>query len=420
MAKGFSTQMKLERKHWFWIIALAAGVLLTWSFFGRQAKAGQDTADPARPVAVVMVERKPIDSNLTLSGEFRPFQEVDIHAKVAGYIRQIFVDVGDRVKQGQVLAVLEVPELKAEILGSEASIRRSQDAIRRAASDVTRAESSHAASHAAYSRLKEASQQRPGLIAEQELDDALAKDKEAEAQVGSAQAALAEARSQASIAEANRKQLSAMEDYTRITAPFSGVITKRYADTGSLIQAGTSSNTQAMPVVRLAETDKFRLTLPVPESAVPSVHLGSNVQVRVQALNRTLDGRVARFADSLDQQTRTMETEVDVDNQDRSLVQGMYAEVALVLAHKDSVLTIPVRAVTRNGPDASVLAVDANNRLEERNVKLGMEGSERLEILSGLKEGDRVVIGSRSEFRPGERVNPKPVRETALGVEGGL
>lgn len=412
--------MKLERKHWFWIAMLAAGLLITLSFFGRKAKANQEAVEPARPVAVVLAERRPIGSDLTLSGEFRPFQEVDIHAKVAGYIRRISVDVGDKVKQGQVLAVLEVPELSAEILGSEASIRRSQDAIRRAESELTRTESSHAASHAAYSRLKEASQQRPGLIAEQELDDALAKDKEAEAQVGSAQAALSEARSQVSIAEASRKQLSAMEAYTHITAPFSGVITKRYADTGSLIQAGTSSNTQAMPVVRLAEIDKFRLTLPVPESAVPMVHLGSNVEVRVQALSRTLNGRVARFADSLDQQTRTMETEVDVENKDGSLVQGMYAEVALVLAHKDSVLTVPVQAVTRNGSDASVMIVDQNDRLDERNVKLGMEGAERLEILSGLKEGDRVVIGSRSQFRPGERVIPKPVPQTATGTEGGF
>jgi RND family efflux transporter MFP subunit len=413
--------MKSKRTYLAIALALVLGIVITvLSFTGRKAKASGGDGSEARPVAVVLAERKPLDSNLTLSGEFRPFQEVDIHAKVAGYIRQIFVDVGDRVKQGQALAILEVPELKAEILGAEASIRRSQDSIRRAESDVTRAESSHAAFHAAYSRLKQASQQKPGLIAEQELDDALAKDKETEAQVGSAQAALAEARSQAAIAEANRKQLSAMQDYTRITAPFSGVITKRYADTGSLIQAGTSSNTQAMPVVRLAEIDKFRLTLPVPESAVPMVHLGSNVEVRVQALNRSLNGRVARFADSLDQQTRTMETEVDVENKDRSLVQGMYAEVALVLAHKDSVLTVPVQAVTRNGSEASVLAVDPNNRLEERNVKLGMEGSERLEILSGLKEGDRVVIGSRSQFRPGERVTPKPVHENATGTEGGL
>jgi RND family efflux transporter MFP subunit len=413
--------MKSKRKYLFALAALVlVSIVVALSFSGRKAKASQGDDSQARPVAVALAERKPLDNSVTLSGDFRPFQEVDVHAKVAGYIQKIFVDVGDKVKEGQVLAILEVPELQAEVLGSEAAIRRSQDAIRRAQSEVQRAESTHAAAHSAYSRLKEASEQRRGLIAEQELDDALAKDKESEAQVGSAQAALAEAQSQLSIAEANRKQLSAMQAYTRITAPFAGVITKRYADTGSLIQAGTSSNTQAMPVVRLAETDKFRLTLPVPESAVPMVHLGSSVQVRVAALNRTFEGRVARFADSLDQQTRTMETEVDVTNKNGTLVQGMYAEVALVLTHKEAPLTVPVQAVSRNGNDGSVLVVGSDNRIYESNVTIGMEGAERLEILSGLKEGDRVVIGSRSEFRPGERVTPKPVHASEKNAEGGV
>jgi RND family efflux transporter MFP subunit len=413
--------MKAKRKYLFLLTALVlASVVVALSFSGRRAKASQGDDSLARPVAVAVVERKPLDNRVTLSGDFRPFQEIDVHAKVAGYIQKIFVDIGDKVKEGRVLATLEVPELEAEVLGSEAAIRRSQDAIRRSQSEVQRAESAHAASHSAYTRLKQASDQRRGLIAEQELDDALAKDKESEAQVSSAQAALAEAHSQLSIAEANRKQLRAMAAYTRITAPFAGVITKRYADTGSLIQAGTSSNTQAMPVVRLAETDKFRLTLPVPESAVPMVHLGSSVQVRVAALNRSFEGRVARFADSLDPQTRTMETEVDVGNENGTLVQGMYAEVGLVLAHKDAALTVPVQAVARNGNEASVLVVASDNRIAERMVKIGMEGEESLEIVSGIGEGDRIVIGSRSEFRPGERVTPKPVRQNERNPEGGI
>ncbi|HVP43280.1 MAG TPA: efflux RND transporter periplasmic adaptor subunit [Terriglobales bacterium] len=407
--------MRLSRKYVIVsAVVVLGGIIAVWSLSGRKAEA--DGEDAARPAAVARVERHPLDSSITLSGEFRPFQEVDVHAKVAGYIRTIYVDVGDRVKEGQTLAVLEVPELQAQVQGAEASIRRDRDAIRRAESDVRRSESAYAAHHAAYTRLKQASEQRPGLIAEQELDDSMAKDKESEANVGSAQAALAEARNQLNIAEANRQQLAAMEAYTRITAPFSGIITKRYADTGSLIQAGTASSTQAMPVVRLAEADKFRLTLPVPESAVPLVHLGSTVQVRVPALRHTFEGRVARFADALDQQTRTMHTEVDVVNKD-SLVLGMYAEVDLVLEHKATALTVPVQAVSRNGGESSVLVVGSDNRLEERKVRLGMEGAHRLEITSGLQEGERVVIGSRSQFRTGERVTPKLVR---TGGEGGL
>jgi RND family efflux transporter MFP subunit len=227
---------------------------------------------------------------------------------------------------------------------------------------------------------------------------------------------LAEARNQLNIAEANRQQLAAMEAYTRISAPFSGVITKRYADTGSLIQAGTASSTQAMPVVRLAETDKLRLILPVPESVVPLVHLGNTVQVKVPALRHSFEGKVARFADALDPQTRTMHTEVDVVNKD-NLVLGMYAEVNLVLERKATALTVPVQAVSRNAGQATVLVVGPDNLLEERKVQLGMESPLRLEIVSGLREGERVVIGSRSQFRSGERVAPKVVRSSG---EGGL
>ncbi len=411
--------MQFQRKYLVISGAIVlAGIALVLSISGRKAEADGDSN--ARPVAVARVERKPLDNTITLSGEFRPFQEVDVHAKVAGYIRTISVDVGDWVKEGQTLAVLEVPELIAQVQGAEATIRRDQEAIRRSQSDVNRAESAHTANHAAYTRLKQASEQRPGLIAEQELDDAMAKDKESEANVAAAQAALAEAKNQLNVAEATHRQLSAMQAYTHITAPFSGVITKRYADTGSLIQAGTASNIQAMPVVRLAENDKFRLTLPVPESAVPDVKDGSTVQVRVPALRRTFEGRIARFADSLDQQTRTMHTEIDVPNKDGALVTGMYAEVDLVLARKGDALTVPVQAVSRNGDEAVVLVVNSDNRIEERKVKLGIEGVHSLEVVSGLNEGDRVVIGSRSQFQPGDHVTPKLIQANGKNLEGGL
>jgi RND family efflux transporter MFP subunit len=355
------------------------------------SRAGTRAGDPrARAAAVAVARRAPLEDTLALSGEFKPFQEVDLHAKVAGYIRRISVDVGDRVRVGQVLAVLEVPELDAQVQGAAASLER--------------AKSAHAAAHYAYLRLKQASESRPGLIAPQELDDALAHDKEAEAQVG--------------ISEAGQRQEAALSDYTRITAPFDGVITKRYADTGALIQAGTSSNTQAMPVVRLAEDDRLRLVLPVPESAVPQIHPGTAVQVRVQALNRTFQGRVARISSDLDRQTRTMETEIDVANPDGSLVAGMYAETVLDLDRKASALTIPIQAVSRNGSETTVLIVGANDRIEQRRVELGMEGTGRVEALAGLKEGDRVVIGSRSEFRVGEQVRPREIEPVAGDVGG--
>jgi RND family efflux transporter MFP subunit len=390
--------------------ALAIGVVLVLRFSGKSANAEKSEAS-LRPVAVALARESPISDMITLSGEFRPFQEVDVHAKVAGYIRRIYVDVGDHVKTGQTLAILEVPELDAQVQGAEAAIRRSQDAVRRAQGDLNRAESLHQAAHLDYTRLKQASDARPGLIAEQELDNAQAKDREGEAQISADEAAFSEARNQLDVAIAEQKQLSAMSDYARIVSPFDGVITKRCVDTGALVQAGTSSNTQAVPVVSVAQTDLFRLTLAVPESAVPMIRLGTTVTVHVQALNRDFEGKVARFANSVNQETRTMHTEVDVHNPSRTIVEGMYAEVKLTLAKSDHALAVPIQAVSREGSHTTVLVVNSNDQIEEREVHLGIEGANQVEVVAGLKPNDRVVMGSRSDFRPGERVDPKVIAD---------
>lgn len=389
------------------VLALIA-ILGLW---GKNARAEKSDESSLRPVAVALAELTSVSNTVTLSGEFRPFQEVDVHAKVAGYIRKIYVDVGDHVKTGQVLAILEVPELDAQLQGADATIRRSKDAVRRAKSDLDRAQSMHQANHLDYARLKQASEARPGLIAEQELDNAMAKDKEGEAQISADEAALSEAQNQLDVAFAGQKQLSAMSDYARIVAPFDGVITKRNVDTGTLVQAGTSSNTQALPVVSVAQTDLFRLTLPVPESVVPMVRLGTTVTVHVQALNRDFEGKVARFADAVNQETRTMHTEVDVHNTDGSIVEGMYAEVELTLAKKVGALGVPIQAVNRNGTQNTVLVVNSQDRIEERDVRLGMEGGNYVEVISGLNQKDRVVIGARSDFQPGDRVSPKLIAQ---------
>jgi RND family efflux transporter MFP subunit len=410
--------MIMQRKH----IAILAGVAFATAVFwlvisSHKVSAKQAGDDSVRTVAVALVKRGPLVNAVTLSGEFRPFQQVDVHAKVAGYIRKIYVDVGDHVKAGQVLAILEVPELNAEVMGAKADIRRSRDAIRRAQSEIERSESGYDAYHAAYRRLKQASEARPGLIAEQELDDSLAKDKESEAQVNGARSALAEAQNQLSAAESNLDRLTAMEGYSHISAPFSGVVTKRYADTGALIQAGTASETQSMPVVQLAEWSKLRLVVPVPESAVQQLRLNSIVRVRVSALQRDFDGKVARFADALNDETRTMHTEIDVENPTGTLKEGMYAEVKLVLQEEKNALSVPVQSVQRERAGASVMVVDAGGRIQERKVALGTESSDRVQVLSGLAESDRVVMGNRGGVHPGDKVRTKITSDDANSTE---
>jgi RND family efflux transporter MFP subunit len=405
-----------KKKAWIALGILAVVFLLAWRWMGRAPSEADDPNHPESGVnipeaAVVRVERRPLGNTLTIAGEFKPFQDVEVHAKVAGYIRNINVDVGDHVKEGQVLAVLEVPELAAELSGADAAVRRSEQEIRRAQSDVNRAQSAHAAAHSGYARLKQASDARSGLVAQQEIDDSQAKDLEAEAQVSSAEAQLSAARQQLEVAEANQKQYYALANYSRITAPFAGVITARLADTGALIQGGTSASSGAGPVVRLAEVSKLRLVLPVPESAAAQIHLGDPVKARIQALNQDFEGKVSRFSDSLDRQTRTMETEIDFANKDGRLIPGMYAEATLSLAKNANELCVPLEAVARNNNEATALIVNKNNEIEERKIKLGFEGEAYVQVLSGVAEGDRVVIGSRSQFHPGQKVQPKDVSD---------
>jgi RND family efflux transporter MFP subunit len=403
-----------RKRVWIAAAVLLAIVLSVWRWTWRGPTEADDQNHPLAAsseavAAVARAERRTVGTTLTIAGEFKPFQDVDVHAKVAGYIKVIYVDVGDHVKSGQTLAVLEIPEMAAQLAGADAAVRRSKEEIRRAESDLARAQSAHAAAHSAYARLKQAAESRAGLVAQQEIDDSQAKDLEFEAQVSSSSAALSAAQQQLQMAEANQQQYAALSDYSRIVAPFSGVVTARYADTGALIAAGTSSSTQSMPVVRLAEISKLRLVLPIPESVAAQIHLGDPVKARVQALNQDIVGKVSRFADSLDRQTRTMETEIDFDNRDGHLIPGMYAETELSLREKKNALTVPLEAVTRNGDDATVLAVTTQNAIEERRVKLGLEDSVRVEVLSGLTDNDRVVIGNRSQFRNGQKIQPKEV-----------
>ena len=412
-----------KKKLWIIVAVLLVIVILAWRWMGRGPTEADDQNHPiatsAETVAAVAhAERRSVGNTLTIAGEFKPFQDVDVHAKVAGYIKVIYVDVGDHVQAGQTIAVLEIPELAAQLAGADAGVRRSKEEIRRAEGDLVRAQSAHAAAHSAYARLKQAAESRAGLVAQQEIDDSQAKDLEFEAQVSSSSAALSSAQQQLQVAEANQKQYSALTDYSRIMAPFSGVVTARYADTGALIAAGTSSSAQSIPVVRLAQISKLRLVLPIPESVAAQIHLGDPVKARVQALNQDIVGKVSRFADSLDRQTRTMETEIDFDNRGGHLIPGMYAETQLSLREKKDALTVPLESVTRNGDDATVLAVNPENIIEERHVKLGLEDSVRVEVLSGLTDKDRVVIGNRSQFRNGQKIQPKDVGTGASKVGG--
>jgi RND family efflux transporter MFP subunit len=367
----------------------------------------QDASASTSPIApVVVASRASLATTLTVAGEFIPYQEVELHAKVAGYIRNINVDIGDKVKQGKVLAVLDVPELQAQVQGAQAGVRQSQAQIVQAESDVERAKANYSALHDEAVRLQQASDARPGLIAQQELDDANAKNLSAAAQVDAAKSALNAMRQVLGVSQAHQQQVTTMEDYSRIVAPFTGVITWRYADTGALIQAGTS-NAGSAPVVKIAQISTLRLRLPVPESIAPYIRDGDAVTISVGALNRNLTGTVTRSTNALDLATRSMQVEVDVPNADGTLTPGMYAQVTLDVHRAGDALVVPIQAVDNSGDTPTLLVVNAQGKVEKRVVQTGLSTSRRMEILGGLSDGEQVIVANQASFHTGEMVTPK-------------
>jgi RND family efflux transporter MFP subunit len=244
------------------------------------------------------------------------------------------------------------------------------------------------------------------LIAQQELDDAQSKDLSSESQVDAAKAAAAGAEQHAEVAHTDNDRVQALQNYTNVVAPLAGVIVWRYADTGALIQSGTNSNEQDIPIVRLSQSGLLRLRMPIPENDVQFVHIGDPMQVRVDAIGRSFTGKIVRFTRDVNFETRTMETEIDVENQDLSISPGMYANTEMQLARASNVTTIPVEALVLKGNRESVYSLDASNRIRIRTVEVGLQGSKLAEIKSGLEPGDRVVLGGQENYTEGEQVSP--------------
>jgi RND family efflux transporter MFP subunit len=360
---------------------IGLGVLWVTHHARTQASVNADLTDP--PTAgVAKVTREDLYKQVTISAEFRPYEEVALHAKVSGYVSKMNVDFGDKVKAGQLLATIEVPELQDELVNAQATKQKAE-------ADYTNA-------HLIYTRLQSVNKDHPNLVAQQELDTAEANDQTTAAVIAAA--------------KADVDKFQTMVSYTQITAPFDGVVTHRYADPGTLIQGGTSSGGQALPLVRVSDNYRLRLDFPVTVDYVKDVQFGDPVEVRVDSSNgKTFTGTISRFTHDVDEDTRTMTTEIEVPNPNLELMPGMYATVVLKVEKHLQALAVPTEAVTGE-KTPTVYMVNRDNQIEERAVKLGLETPDKYEVLSGLHEGDLVVIGNRSGLQAGQKVEPKLIQ----------
>jgi RND family efflux transporter MFP subunit len=388
------------------------GILLMGFLCGCGAASKTQVENPANAphVAVVKVGRHDLSSTLEIASEFEPYQEINVDARVSGYIKNLNVNWGTHVREGQLLAVLEVPELQQQLEVDQAMDRRGQQDVARAREELSGAESAHNVAHLSFTRLANVQKTRPELVAQEEVDVAQGKDTETDANVSAAKDSLAASEQGLMAAEASLEKDKAMYGYSRITAPFDGVVTEIDAYTGALLPAGTSSDKGGQALCHLSQNNLLRLVIPVPERAVADVPLGQTVAVRVTTIDKAFTGKIARVSDQIDMSTRTMHTEVDVPNPDYVLVPGMYATVQIPLQTARNVLTVPAQAVQASSEGkGSVLVVNGENRIEKRDVTLGLQSATSVEILSGLKENEQVLIGEQSEYKNGELVVPQPV-----------
>ena len=357
---------------------LVAGLVVLWLAHRAHAQTSSKAvqADAPPTAGVAKVTREDLYQQVTIAAEFRPYVEVALPAKVTGYIGKMNVDFGDTVKSGQLLATIEVPELQAELDNAWAAEQKAQ-------ADYTNA-------NLIYSRLQSVNHDHPNLVAQQDLDTAQAND----LATGAAIAA----------AKANVERYQTMVSYTQITAPFDGVITSRYVDAGALIDA------QGKPLVRVSDNYLLRLDFPVTVDYAKDIKLGDPVTVRIDSLNgRTFTSKISRFTHEVDDSTRTMITEIEVPNPGLELIPGMYATVVLNVEKHPRALAVPIEAVS-SGKSSTVYVVNQDSQIEERTVKLGLETPDKYEILSGLQEGNLVVIGNRSGFQAGQKVEPKMIQ----------
>jgi RND family efflux transporter MFP subunit len=400
--------MSLETKVSTASLLMICAVLLSSCGNSERARveAAAKVAGPEVSVGVVAVGRMPIARTLTLSSELVPFQQIDVYAKESGFVKELKVDYGSHVKAGDLIATLEIPELEAQLQQDDAAIKNAADQVTHAERQLDRVEAQHQVAHLMYTRLSSVAKAKPGLVAQQEVDEKQGQDLASEAQVESAKANLQSAQSELAQAQAKRVHDQALFDYSKITAPFTGVITQRYANLGTMVQGGTTG-TNALPIVQLSEDDVYRLVIPVPESYVRYIRIGDPVRLTVPSLDRTFPGKVARFAVNVKEDTRTMHTEVDVPNPGRVLYPGLYADATITLERKNDALAVPLTALNRSGGRTTVYVVGPSNTIEERQVTLGVETADYAEIVSGLHEGEKIVTSDRSGLKAGEVVRPQ-------------
>jgi RND family efflux transporter MFP subunit len=369
--------------------------------------AARSQRDSLPTVNVVRVERAPARTDLLLPGNVQAFTDSPIYARADGYLGRRHVDIGDRVKAGQVLAEIETPDLDEQVRQARASLLQARAALAQAQANLAQAQSTEHLANVTADRWSVLVSR--GVLARQDGDQKQADYEVAVATRKAQEANVNAARNSVSAAEANLGRLLELQGFKKVTAPFSGLITARNVDVGALI---TSGNASGKELFHLAAINVVRIFINAPQSSAPFIRTGQPADVSVEQLpGRTFSGKVTRTADSLDPGSRTLLTEVDAPNPDSALLPGMYAEVRLVNVRTQPPLLVPGDALVTRPDGIRVAVVDDGNRVRFQEVRPGRDFGTETEILSGLKRGELVVVNPTDQVREGVEVKPLALRE---------
>jgi RND family efflux transporter MFP subunit len=367
------------------------------------------TADSRPRVEVVHPRRLTVARRLQANATLDAFEEADLFAKVSGYLSDVRVDIGDHVKAGQVLAVIEVPEMENELAEEKAQLDSKQRSLETAFREVDHNKANVVLQDATLKR-QETLYVGHG-ITDQALDEVRAKAQIAKADLGVAEANRAVAAAQVDLAAATVERIKTLLAYSQIVAPFDGVVARRLVNRGDLVQAATATRTT--PLFTVQRIDTIRVFCDVPENDVPHLQIGDPAIVKPSGFDdRSYVGEVTRFSLRLDPETRNMRTEIDLPNPDERLYPGMYAEVSLEMDRRPDALTVPAAAVGSDG-DGSFVYTITDDRIARLAVKTGLVDGGTIEVTAGLSDTTAVVTAIKSAPSPGTAVQPPMVRESS-------
>ena len=350
-------------------------------------------------VEVIHVSRGAAETTLVLPGTMQAITEAPMLARADGYLKRRLADLGDHVREGQVLAEIDAPELDQQLQQAQAAVEQAQAALGQAQATLAQGTANRDLARITADRLRQLNER--GIVPQQDRDQSQAQLAAQDANVQAAEKLIAAQRSSLAAARANLGRLQAVDAYRSVKAPFDGVITQRNVDVGALVSSGNTL------LFRIAQTRTLRTYVNVPQSSVAAVRVGQDAALRLSDFpGRTFAGKVARMARALDPSSRTMLVEVDVPNGDGALFPGSFAEVELIGSRGNPPIVVPASALVYRSDGAQLAVVRADNTVHLQKVTVGRDYGDRLEILGGVDQGTPIVAVAGDVAREGAKIAP--------------